>query len=85
MRKTVISVGLAVVKGEASRSLFRETLLEMVHDEHNLKAFWQESLNGVTGRGGTVKLHEVPNDGWAEVDFHPDMEAMRRAVLSNVV
>lgn len=79
------SVGLAVVRGERARLHYRDTLVRMVRDPENLKAFWQESLNGVVRAGMAVSLHEVAHDAWAEVDFHPDMEAMRRAVLNNVI
>ena len=79
------SVGLLLVRGETARKQYRDTLLAMVHDSDSFNAFWQESLNSVLARGGSVALHEVPRESWAEVDFHPDIEAMRKAVLDKLL
>jgi len=79
------SVGLVLVRGEVFRRQFRDTLLAMVHDPASVSAFWQESLNALVSSGGSVMLHEVSRDSWAEVDFHPDIEAMRKAVLEKLL
>ena len=79
------SVGLLLVRGEESRARYRDTLLAMVRDPDSFSMFWQESLNAFVDRGGAVTLHEVARDSWAEVDFHPDIEAMRQAVLAKLL
>jgi len=78
------SVGLAIVKGETKRKLFRDKIIEMSKDEDNINKFWLEIFNSFVSDGESIDLFEISQHDWGEVDFHPDIESIKKAVFSNL-
>jgi choline kinase len=78
------SVGLVMVRGSSMRSRFHDKLLQMVKQSENRDAFWLEIFNSLAADGQKVTTCEINHDDWGEVDFHPDIEAMRKAVFKRI-
>ena len=78
------SVGLVMVRGEAMRARFRDRLMQMVKQPESRDRFWLEIFNAMVADGEPVTTCEISHDDWGEVDFHPDIEAMRKAVFNRV-
>lgn len=78
------SVGLALVRGAEARSAFREALLHIAREPRAREIFWLEVFNFLVDTGHPVGTREIAPDDWAEIDFHPDVEAMRKAVFSQL-
>ncbi len=77
------SVGLALVKGEKSRNIFVNAILEMVKDKTTLNKFWLDIFNFLIKKGITVRTVEIDQDEWREVDFHPDIETLKNLIINN--
>ena len=75
------SVGLALVRGERSREIFVNTLLELASDPGHMNSFWLEIFNELHSRGISLESAVIESDDWIEIDFHPDIEAIRKIVL----
>ncbi len=78
------SVGLVCVRGATARAAFRETMIRGSKQPAFFNAFWQESLNELVRSGVPVSLWAMAHEDWVEVDFHPDVESLRKAVLDKV-
>lgn len=78
------SVGLVVVRGERYRRVFTTMLDSMIRDESGLSVFWLELFNALTRNGQLIRTIEIPHSSWIEVDFHPDVEKLRRNILARV-
>jgi choline kinase len=78
------SVGLVMVRGIEMRARFHKKLLQMVKQPENRGVFWLEIFNAMVADGQTVTTCEISHDDWGEVDFHPDIEAMRKAVFNSI-
>lgn len=78
------SVGLVMVRGAAMRTRFHDKLMQMVKQPESRDAFWLEIFNSLVADGHTITTCEINHDDWGEVDFHPDIEAMRKAVLKRI-
>ncbi|MTI29342.1 sugar phosphate nucleotidyltransferase, partial [Xanthovirga aplysinae] len=75
------SVGLAVVKGAKSRRLFSQKLVEMVKDTENMGIYWLVIFNSLVHDGIIVNTKEIAETDWQEMDFHPDIESLRKIVF----
>jgi choline kinase len=78
------SVGLALVKGAGSRGVFVAKLLELVRRKDCLAGFWLEVFNSLVDDGVKLKTALIGRDEWREVDFHPDVETLKRMVIEDV-
>lgn len=78
------SVGFIRVTGESSRKLFYDMLISMVKDLDRRDDFWLEIFNCLVEEGVTVFPIEIGQHDWGEMDYHPDMKAMRRAITENI-
>ena len=78
------SVGLVVVRGEKMRTQFRKKLLSMAQDMDNRNRFWLEIFNSMIAEGKDIDVCEISPDDWREIDFHPDVEAVKKAVFKKI-
>lgn len=82
---SVESPGLVMVRGERARQLFVEHLEGTVRDEDNNNRFWLEVFNHIWRKGGQVRPWMFESAGhWQEVDFHVDVDLMRKALMEKV-
>lgn len=77
------SVGLVLVKGEKSRRLFVNTMIQLVRDKEYLQRFWLEVFNALAEAGVAVQVAEIDQSEWQEVDFHPDVDVMKQIVFKS--
>lgn len=75
------SVGLALIKGKKSRRLFVNKLNQLVRDKDYLNRFWLEIFNSLIEDGIPIATAEIDKDDWQEVDFHPDVDTMKKIVF----
>ena len=75
------SVGLAIIKGDKSRNIFVSSILEMVKEKETLNKFWLDIFNHIIEKGYPVKSIEIDADSWQEVDFHPDIETLKKLII----
>jgi len=75
------SVGLALIKGEKSRRLFSEKILQLAKNPDYINRFWLEIFNSLTEDGTPVETVEISHDDWREVDFHPDLKLLQKILI----
>ena len=75
------SVGLAVIKGKKSRETFVSAILELVKEKETLNKFWLDIFNYLVKQGNVIKTVEIGKNEWREVDFHPDIETLRKLII----
>ncbi len=78
------SVGFIRVTGEASRKTFYNMLMSMVKDLDRRDEFWLEVFNCLIKAGVPVSPIEIDEHDWGEMDYHPDINAMRQAITNNI-
>jgi choline kinase len=78
------SVGFIRVTGESSRRQFYDMLMSMVKDLDRRDDFWLEVFNCLVESGITVTPIEIDEHDWGEMDYHPDINAMRQAITENI-
>lgn len=78
------SVGFIRVTGEAARKTFHTKLMSMVKDLDRRDDFWLEIFNSLIEDGVLVSPIEIGEHDWGEMDFHPDINAMRQAITDNI-
>jgi L-glutamine-phosphate cytidylyltransferase len=71
------SIGMIYFSQRGVRDLL-EVLRRMLRHEENLQAFFPASLRRMIQEGYTLTYRECAEDEWSEVDFHPDLQQMRR-------
>ncbi|SDD80758.1 sugar phosphate nucleotidyltransferase [Sporomusa acidovorans] len=76
------SVGLALVKGARQRRIYVNKLCQLVKKEEYINKFWLETFNSLIEDGITIKKTAIEQQDWKEVDFHPDMESLKKLILS---
>jgi choline kinase len=82
-RANAESVGIMQFKGPGLTRM--KTYLDaMVRVESDLQLFYLEALRRMMRDGHRVSYVQCDPSDWAEVDFHPDLEAMRRQVLNDL-
>lgn len=72
------SIGLALVSGQKYRDLFKGTLEELARNREYLNRFWLEVFNSISDRGIPINYFEINRTKWMEVDFHPDLEELKK-------
>jgi len=77
------SVGLVLVKGEKCRRLFVNKVIELVKEKEYLDKFWLEIFNSLIDSGIFINKAEIAQDDWQEVDFHPDVDVMKKFILKD--
>ncbi len=75
------SIGLVLVKGEKSRRLFVNKILQLVKNEDYLNKFWLEIFNSLIDDGIVISFLKIEPSDWREVDFHPDVEIMKAMIF----
>ena len=75
------SVGLVLVRGEKSRRLFVNKILQLVKNEDYLNKFWLEIFNSLIDDGIVISFLKIEPSDWNEVDFHPDVDIMKSMIL----
>lgn len=78
------SVGFVRVSGESSRKIFHDMLLSIVKDLDRRDDFWLEVFNCLIESGETVSPIEIGEHDWGEMDYHPDVNAMRQAITKDI-
>jgi L-glutamine-phosphate cytidylyltransferase len=78
------SVGLAIVKGEKERKVFVEKLISMSKNKESLNKFWLEIFNALVNDGISIKTVKIDKNDWREMDFHPDMESIKKEITNNL-
>ena len=78
------SVGLSLVKGEKSRRLFVNKILQLVTIKRYLHEFWLEIFNSLIEDGITVQIAQIEKREWREVDFHPDIDSIKKMVINTL-
>ena len=76
------SVGLALIKGEKTRNIFRSKLLQLVTIKDYLNNFWLEVFNSLIDDGIIIHTATINKNEWREIDFHPDIDSLRKMVLN---
>lgn len=80
------SPGLVMVKGQRARHLFVEQLEGTVRDSENNNRFWLEVFNRMWSKGVPIRPWMFEAAGqWQEVDFHIDVELVRRLLSEKVM
>ena len=69
--------------GGAGACRFRETLDRIVRLPSGRQVFWLNAVQRLIDRGYMVHWYECSPDSWAEIDFHPDLQLVRNAVIDN--
>lgn len=77
------SVGLALIKGDKCRRLFVSKIIQLVKDKEYLNKFWLEIFNSLVEDGVKVTTAEIEQKDWQEVDFHPDVDIMKKMILKD--
>lgn len=75
------SIGLVLVKGEKSRKLFVNKILQLVKNGEYLNKFWLEIFNSLIDDGIVISFLKIEPSDWSEVDFHPDVDIMKAMIL----
>lgn len=57
--------------------LFQRTLEHMVRDPLNHQVFYLEAVQRLADQGHVIMTHEIREDQWAEIDFHPDLSLIK--------
>jgi choline kinase len=78
------SVGLVKVVGQHHRELFQKHLLQLIKQDKSRDAFWLEIFNALIDNGHPVSALEIGQHDWGEMDFHPDVELMKKAITQNI-
>ena len=77
------SVGLTLIKGDKSRKLFTNKVSQLVKEKEYLNKFWLEIFNSLIEDGLTIDVKEIEKNDWFEIDFHPDVDLLRDAIIKN--
>ena len=73
------SIGMIRVTGEA-KTLMIDTMEKMVRIKKNMQVFYLEMIQELINQGITVGFHEISSKDWAEIDFHPDLQDIRKKI-----
>lgn len=74
-----VSVGLALIKGEKSRKIFLNKVLELVKKREYLfpNVYWHEIFNSLIQDNVTIKTCEIGENDWLEIDTYKDLEKIK--------
>jgi choline kinase len=73
------SIGMIRVIGRG-RSLLRDKLDALVRTSEGKQVFYLHAFDQLMRAGWPVNFHEILPEQWSEIDFHPDLEAMRSKI-----
>ncbi len=77
------SIGMIQFRGPGLRRM-QAYLETMMRTQTDLQLFYLEAMRRMMHDGNRVAFVECSPADWAEVDFHPDLESMRRQVLNDL-
>lgn len=75
------SVGIIKYCGTGT-SLIRQAISNMIKRDENMSAFYLSALQQIINEGFPVTYCEVEPDLWAEVDFHEDLQYLRKIIIN---
>ena len=84
-RASAESVGLAKIIGPDYIKSFVSALETLARDERYLNKFWLEVFNYLASREIPIQPIEISEDGWREMDFHPDKELIESLLKDGFV
>lgn len=73
------SIGMIRVTGEA-KDIMVDTMERMVRNKKNMQVFYLAMIQELINQGIVVGYHEISSKDWAEIDFHPDLEDIRKKI-----
>jgi len=73
------SIGMIRVSGEA-KDIMVDTMERMVRNKKNMQVFYLAMIQELINQGIVVGYHEISSKDWAEIDFHPDLEDIRKKI-----
>jgi len=73
------SIGMIRVTGEA-KSIMVDTMERMVRNKKNMQVFYLAMIQELINQGIVVGYYEISSKDWAEIDFHPDLEDIRKKI-----
>ena len=73
------SIGMIRVTGEA-KGIMVYTMERMVRNKKNMQVFYLAMIQELINQGIVVGYHEISSKDWAEIDFHPDLEDIRKKI-----
>jgi len=73
------SIGMIRVSGEA-KGIMVDTMERMVRNKKNMQVFYLAMIQELINQGIVVGYHEISSKDWAEIDFHPDLEDIRKKI-----
>ena len=73
------SIGMIRVTGEA-KGIMVDTIERMVRNKKNMQVFYLAMIQELINQGIVVGYHEISSKDWAEIDFHPDLEDIRKKI-----
>ena len=73
------SIGIIRVTAEA-KGIMVDTMERMVRNKKNMQVFYLAMIQELINQGIAVGYHEISSKDWAEIDFHPDLEDIRKKI-----
>ncbi len=73
------SVGIIKFSGHGSQ-IYIDVLEEMVRDPQNMNNFYLKAIQKIIDKGFPVHYSRCNPKDWGEIDFHPDLELIRKYV-----
>lgn len=71
------SIGMIKFLGNGARML-KKVLDAMVREQESKRVFWLSAIQRIINEGSPVHFAECEPTDWAEIDFHPDLELIRK-------
>ena len=75
------SIGMIRLIGDGKEWVVK-TMEKMVRKKENLNVFYLEIFQELINQGTMMGYYEVDADDWAEIDFHPDLEDIRKEIFN---
>ena len=75
------SIGMIRLIGDGKEWVVK-TMERMVRKKENLNVFYLEIFQELINQGTMMEYYEVDADDWAEIDFHPDLEDIRKEIFN---
>ena len=75
------SIGMIRVLGDGKRWVVN-TMEKMVREKENLHVFYLKMFQELINQGTSIGYYEVEAEAWAEIDFHPDLEDIRKKIFT---
>ena len=75
------SIGMIRLIGDGKEWVVK-TMEKMVRKKENLNVFYLEIFQELINQVTMMEYYEVDADDWAEIDFHPDLEDIRKEIFN---